>query len=214
MKIPEGFNLMSIKLPTGGGLSVKYQESTKDKSITNKDSIEIESPADAHSDLTDKIAELDDYVADIYQMKTLQKTLKLKTEFTAKEETAADSLNRVIDNVNDYVMSKIDVTEFKISGEGAARSVVLSAKLEIGNKSSLSLKTPSIRLTGNKFGWEEDLDARIDAITEEILLYLFDGKRAEADLFTETSGKIQSEESKDKEVSEEKIPEEEIPVEA
>lgn len=62
------------------------------------------------------------------------------------------------------------------------------AKLHADNKRVTAINTPLIQLNRDIFGFETELAERVDVIIEEIEKYLFEGKKAQLELFAEGEG--------------------------
>lgn len=198
--IPDGFKFNYAKLLKGGGIEISYDKASKDGSITNVDTVKVTSPQQPHPDLSSKIESLDSYLADTFGLLTYKRILENVEGPTKKEEDGINSIKRLLDNIEDKIISDIDVVEVSVTGIEGSRSVTIKGKQETDYAKN-NLNSVSINLQKNKFGWEEDLSARIDSIAEECCLYLFDNKKAQGDLFAEENGKHQEEPKESKEVA-------------
>lgn len=78
---------------------------------------------------------------------------------------------------------KVEVTRISIAGEKQLRGVVISGKIKSFNDSKIALNTPRIVFSSDKLGFEEDVEAAIEGINQEIWLMMTEGKRAAASLF-------------------------------
>lgn len=177
MKIPDGFRFISLSLPKGGGLIVRYGFSTNDGSITNHDEIEHTCPSDVHEDMERLVKQLRKYVADTYNMLAFNSLAKNNVAaFTAKEQSAVKNIQPVYDKLVNEVLDKIEITAIKFKGNEASRGVVIYGKNNYG-KAGTALNTPFINLNQERWGWESELDEILDMIVEESKNYLFSNKR-------------------------------------
>lgn len=83
--------------------------------------------------------------------------------------------------------NKIEVTGISIGGEEQLRGVVISGKIESNNKSKCAMNTPRIVFSSEKLGYELDVEGQIELIEREIYKYLFEGKKAQKELFDSKS---------------------------
>lgn len=78
---------------------------------------------------------------------------------------------------------KIEVTGISIGGDEQLRGVVISGKIESNNKSKCAMNTPRIVFSSEKLGYELDVEGQVELIEREVYKYLFEGKKAQKDLF-------------------------------
>lgn len=86
------------------------------------------------------------------------------------------------------VAERIEPRGVAYSGNGKARGVVITAILEAVNGTKAALNTPRIKVEQSSFGFEEELSAMVDVISNEVYAYLFEGKQARLSLFGEQPG--------------------------
>jgi len=78
---------------------------------------------------------------------------------------------------------KVEITGISIGGDEQLRGVVISGKILSFNKSKCAMNTPRIVFSSEKLGYELDVEGQIELIEREVYKYLFEGKKAQQDLF-------------------------------
>jgi len=188
MKRPNNFALTKVKIIKNGGLDVTYRETKTDKGITDTIDINIKNTVNPHPDLVDKIGELKEYLTKCYGFDDVIKVAKSK----GLQKGQMDAFKKVletIENVHKEQMKKIAITSVSINGvvenDKDKRSVVISGTHLMENNSKTALNSPRIKLNTNQFKFEADVQDIINDLSEEVSLYLFDGKKAQLELFGE-----------------------------
>lgn len=174
-EILESFELKSLKLIKGGGLALDYSVSSVEESDTYTDTMLKKSPRTPHPDLENLVLGLNKYVASVHGMSVSSVLKKMAPTATAKLQ---DSINTVIPSVKqieDELLNNIEVTGISLSGSETNRGVVITA-VNRNNKEGMALNTCRIQFARDKWGWEFELDEKIDKILHEVKAYLFDGK--------------------------------------
>ena len=193
MKKPKGYELVKFKFLNGGGVSVKFEQDTEDKTISNRDTHTVDSPRDPHDDFTTIVDSLKGHFADVFSLRSFNLLTKTAKQLTAKEQQAADSLKSAFDKMNAEIVRKIEIVSVELTGEEDTAGIIIQGKLE-HNGYVTALKTPVLKFTEKKWGFEDKLNEIMDAIEEEVNQYLFENKSAEPDLFGENNGKPAKEE--------------------
>ncbi len=85
--------------------------------------------------------------------------------------------------------SAVEITGVSVGGSDQLRGVVISGKIESYNKSKCALNTPRIVYSSEKIGIEVDVEGQLEMIEREIYKYLFEGKKAQAELFDSSDDK-------------------------
>jgi len=80
-------------------------------------------------------------------------------------------------------LTLVDVTSVSIDN----RLCVINANFNTLHGGVISLLTSKINLDDNESGLEEEIDAIVDAINDEVFQYLFKDKRADPELFSEVA---------------------------
>lgn len=78
---------------------------------------------------------------------------------------------------------KVEVTGISIGGDEQLRGVVISGKILSNNKSKCAMNTPRIVFSSDKLGYESDVEEKINDLEKEVFAYLFEGKKAQKELF-------------------------------
>jgi len=84
---------------------------------------------------------------------------------------------------------KVEITGISIGGDDQLRGVVISGKIQSFNKSKCAMNTPRIVFSSEKLGYELDVEGQVELIEREIYKYLFEGKKAQKDLFDDDKKK-------------------------
>lgn len=174
------FNLHKVKLVNDGGISVMYEltEIIDNEVYTNK--CNIESAKDVHPDLRNLFEELKPIMCRVFGQ-----TDFLSLVETPEFEADAQQLQACRSFASE-LMNLIDVRGVSISGEGAKLGVVISGVLKIKNGQKTSINTPRLLIESEVFGFEEELEGILDKIKHEVYLFLFQGKKAQLELFDAT----------------------------
>ena len=81
------------------------------------------------------------------------------------------------------LLLKIEVTGVSIGGEEQLRGAVISGKVESNNGAKCAMNTPRIVFSSEKLGYEQDVEIEVGLIAAEVYRYIFEGKKAQAELF-------------------------------
>jgi hypothetical protein len=90
--------------------------------------------------------------------------------------------------------NKVEVTGISIGGDKQLRGVVISGKIESTNKSKSAMNAPRIVFSSDKLGYEKDVEEIVNRIEEEVHAYLFENKKAQAELFESQRAEVATEE--------------------
>jgi len=186
MKKSENFTLSKVKIVKNGGLDVTYRETKKDKGITDTIDLNIKNTVNPHPDLVNKINELKEYLAKCLGMDTMLSLSKSKG-LDANHQKAFKEVVVLIENAHNEQMKKIAITGVSINGvienDKDKRSVVISGTQLMDNNAKIALNSPRIKLNTDQFKFEADVQELINELSDEVSAYLFDGKKAQLELF-------------------------------
>jgi len=187
-KKPINFSLTKVKLLKGGGLDVTYRKQDTEKGITDTVDFNIKNTTNPHPDLVDAIHELKVYVSKCYGMDGAVVLAKSKG-LDKKDGDAFKVVKKLIENAYNETLKKIDVTGIAISGsiedDKDKRAVIITGTQLMSNNSKTALNSPRIKLNTNQFTFESDVQDIVNKISEEVCEYLFEGKKAQLELFVE-----------------------------
>ena len=146
-----------------------------EESYTNK--FIVESAKDVHPDLKACFDRLKPIQARIYGMTSFL-TLIDSPEFkaTKKQNEAARAFS-------DEILKNIEVRGVSLSGSGDAVGIVLTGLLTSGNNQKTAINTPRLKFNSEVYGFEEDLEEISGQIEKEVYEFLFNGKKAQLELF-------------------------------
>lgn len=186
----EFFNLSKAKLTKGGGLDCNYEVKEKTGNETYNEKFHQESAKDVHPDLSKSFERLKPIVARVWHL-TFVRTLLLMPEFKASKlqsDLAEVAINEI--------MANIRVSSISISGQDENVGVVITAVMTADNNQKMAMNTHRIRFTDTKYGFEEELEEICGDIEQEVYEYLFEGKRAQLDLFSGVGSEGETEDEK------------------
>jgi hypothetical protein len=106
------------------------------------------------------------------------KTMMATPEFKAtKKQTdiAAEFAEECLDN--------IEVRGVSLSGQDDNVGVVLTGLFTVSNNQKTAINTPRMKYNVETFGFEEELENIVCDIENEVYEFLFEGKKAQMDLF-------------------------------
>ena len=179
MPIPskEKFALTKVKLLKDGGLDVHYEvtEVIGNESYTNK--YHVLSCKDIHPDLRKKFDELRPILGRVFNItsfKTLIKTPDFKA--TNKQKELAENFAR-------ECLENIEVRGVSLSGQDDNVGVVLTGLFTTANNQKTAINTPRLKYNIESFGFEEVLENTVCDIEDEVYAFLFEGKKAQLELF-------------------------------
>lgn len=136
----------------------------------------IEADYHPHPDLIEYRNKLREFLMKAYSMdKGHEMAIKyLKGE---QKKIAEESLIELYDI--------LEVTGVSISGDDQLKGVVISGKIKSFNGAKCAMNTPRIVYSSEKLGYEQDVESIVELITREVYKYIFEGKKAQQDLFDE-----------------------------
>lgn len=194
MNKPENCSLSKVKLMKGGGIEIHYREQTEVNGITDTKDWKITNTINPHPDLTNKLEELKQFLGKCYGMDAFI-TLSKSKGLDKAQKDAFKSVALVMNNVQATNMEKMAITGVSIRGEVEnekdGRSVVITGTMEQENKSKTALNSPSIKLANDQFKFEADVQDIINDLDEEVMAYLFDGKKYQLDAFDQPKEELE-----------------------
>jgi len=174
----ENFTLQNVKI------SVKNLECAflEKRVVEGKPAIikhTIEADYMPHPDLMRLKEELREYLLKAYHLRGGY-DLAIQYLKGAQKKIAQDA---VLD-----IYNKVEVTKISIGGDDQLRGVVISGKIESNNKAKCAMNTPRIVFSSDKLGYESDVEEQVELIEREVYKYIFEGKKAQQDLFDDGKG--------------------------
>lgn len=179
MPIPseEKFALSKVKLLKDGGLDVHYEvtEVVGNESYTNK--YHVESAKDIHPDLRDCFDCLRPIMGRIFNITSFLSMVET-SDFKATKKQS--ELSR---DFADEMLKNIEVRGVSFSGQGDNVGVVLTGLFTVSNNQKTAINSPRLKFNTETFGFEEELEAIVADIENEVYAFLFKGKKAQLELF-------------------------------
>lgn len=179
----ENFNLTKVKKEKSGTITVDYTAVEVDGAESFTMYFTQKSTKDAHTDLMTKINSLDEFLVKIKGYTTFDLVAGSR-EFGANEKQKESIKRAVLE-----IQKRFNITGLRIMGEGEKKRVIITHGFKEDNDQVIGGATHQIYIKNDAYGYEEDLDARVDDIEQEVYEYLFEGKRSQLSLdFTESIG--------------------------
>lgn len=179
MPIPtkEKFSLSKVKLLKDGGLDVHYEvtEVVGNESYTNK--YNVLSAKDIHPDLQDCFDCLRPIMGRIFNITSFLSMVET-SDFKATKKQS--ELSR---DFADEMLKNIEVRGVSFSGQDDNVGVVLTGLFTVSNNQKTAINSPRLKFNTETFGFEEELEAIVADIENEVYAFLFKGKKAQLELF-------------------------------
>lgn len=179
MPIPtkEKFSLSKVKLLKDGGLDVHYEvtEVVGNESYTNK--YHVLSAKDIHPDLRDCFDRLRPIMGRIFNITSFLSMVET-SDFKATKKQS--ELSR---DFADEMLKNIEVRGVSFSGQDDNVGVVLTGLFTVSNNQKTAINSPRLKFNTETFGFEEELEAIVADIENEVYAFLFKGKKAQLELF-------------------------------
>ncbi len=183
------FNLSKVKLLPKGGIEAEYQVTQIVNGETSLIDRNETCTRDIHPDLHDLFEDLRNIVARTFNITSFLTLLE------SDEMKVPEAKRMIAREFADELIQKIEVRGVAWSGTGDKSGVVITSVYETANGLKTCINTPRIVLATISFGFEEELEAIVEAIKKEVYAYLFKGKQAQLSLFGEPAPAAESEES-------------------
>ena len=179
MTIPseDSFKLSKIQLKDNGCIKVNYEisESVGDIEYTNK--YKIESTKEIHPDMKHLFACLVDVLADTCNVYRLVDTVCLP-KFEATDEQKAIAREEL-----EATIEGMTVKSVTLSGKDDNAGCIISGEMEVKGGLKATVISPRLKYNEEIFGFEHELGTVLMSLQKEIYAYLFQGKKAELEVF-------------------------------
>ena len=179
MLIPseKAFALSKVRTLKDGGLDVHYEvtEIIGNESYTNK--YHVESAKDIHPDLRDCFDRLRPIMGRIFNITSFLSMVET-SDFKATKKQS--ELSR---DFADEMLKNIEVRGVSFSGQDDNVGVVLTGLFTVSNNQKTAINSPRMKFNTETLGFEEELEAIVADIENEVYAFLFKGKKAQLELF-------------------------------
>ena len=172
------FSLEKVKLTKTGGLDVHYSVNEKLGAEFYSNKYHIMSSKDVHPDLRKLFCKLNPIVARVFNLQSFMTEVIEDSVFDASEmqkSIARDYAEACVD--------RISVRGISISGKDENQGVTIAGVYETDELIKTSICTPKINYATEVFGFESELEDIVFDIEDEVYQYLFEGKKAQLELF-------------------------------
>lgn len=177
MPSEKAFALSKVKTLKDGGLDVHYEvtETIGNESYTNK--YHVESAKDIHPDLRGCFNRLRPIMGRIFNITSFLSMVET-SDFEATKKQS--ELSR---DFADEMLKNIEVRGVSFSGQDDNVGVVLTGLFTVSNNQKTAINSPRLKFNTETFGFEEELEAIVTDIENEVYAFLFKGKKAQLELF-------------------------------
>lgn len=179
MLIPskDKFSLSKVKTLKDGGLDVHYEvtEVVGNESYTNK--YYVESSKDIHPDLRKLFERLCPIMGRIFNITSFQSMISTPDFKATKKQ------NDIAKIFAEECLKNIEVRGVSLSGQDDNIGVVLTGLFTVSNNQKTAINSPRLKYNTETFGFEEELEDIVCSIEEEVYKFLFEGKKAQMELF-------------------------------
>lgn len=179
MLIPskDKFSLSKVKTLKDVGLCVEYEvtEVVGNESYTNK--YHVVSAKDIHPDLRKLFERLRPIMGRIFNI-TSFKSMVATPDFKATKKQ-----QDIAENFAEECLKNIEVRGVSLSGQDDNVGVVLTGLFTVSNNQKTAINSPRLKYNTETFGFEEELEDIVCNIEEEVFEFLFEGKKAQMELF-------------------------------
>ncbi len=193
MKKPENFTLKNVKKMKNGGLQGKISYTKQEGGVTHTEEWDFKNTDNPHPDLVERLDQLKAHLANFYDIDSMV-ILSNSKGLKIKDEDAFKQLKKFIDGSYQETLKKIDINGVAISGEKDDdkdnRSVVIMGAKLMENGSKAALNSPSVKLSQDTFQNEADIQEIVNELCEEVEAYLYEGKRAQLEMFHDEAMKV------------------------
>lgn len=180
------FSLDKVKLIKGGGLDVHYTVSVALGEEIYNDKYHIESAKEIHPDLRKLFESLDIIVARTFGLTSFLSCVE-SPDFKANAKQKKDARDFA-----KKLLGRIAIKGITFNGQDDNVSIIITSMLgapgdDNGDKTASAINTPKLRYSLEKYGFEQELEEIAGNIEREVYEYLFNGKKAQQELFTGTT---------------------------
>lgn len=174
----EKFALSKVKLLKDGGLDVHYEvtEVVGNESYANK--YHVLSAKDIHPDLRKLFVDLRPIMGRVFNI-TSFKSMMATPDFKATKKQT-----EIAEAFANECLGNIEVMGVSLSGQDDNVGVVLTGLFILSNNQKTAINTPRMKYNVETLGFEEELENIVCDIENEVYEFLFNGKKAQMDLFT------------------------------
>lgn len=173
----KAFSLSKVKLIKNGGLEAHYSITEVFGNEVFHNEHQIKDTKDVHPDLLKLFKDMRVIMAHLFGVRSFLTLLDIVDfKANAKQKDLAEAFA-------DEATGNIDVHGISLSGDDENRGVVLTGLFTFGNGMKSAINSPRIRLANTSFGFEQELEEIVAKIEDEVYAFLFEGKKAQLELF-------------------------------
>jgi len=181
MKTPElkDFNLKMIKIKNTGKVTVKWSFIYPVGNEAHTDYPELNRTLPVHNDLFRLLEKQKENIlkAEEINYNSIGETLK-KLQVDHEKE-----ILQATEGAIKLATSKMIVTGISLSGVEDRKSVNITYKKMTANNKLMGKSTASIVLSGNTYGFEEELEKDVESIIKETYDYIYNNKHADSEQY-------------------------------
>lgn len=177
----KAFQLSKVKVIPGGGLDVHFEVEETCGAEVYRETYHLSSSKEIHPDLKKLFDRLKPIMARVYHLsffRSLMETPEFKA--TKKQHELAEEAFK-------EVLAKLDVTGISLSGKDSNVGVVLTGVFTADSNQKMAINSHRMKFSDERYGFEEEMESIIGNIESEVYAFLFKGKKAQLELFTDES---------------------------
>lgn len=172
-----GFSLSKVKLIPDGGLETHYTTLAVYGDEYYNNAYVVKRTEDIHPDLTKQFKAMKIIMAHLFGQRSILSLLEAPDfKASAKQKEQGEQFAN-------EATANIEVRGISISGDDENKGVVLTGLFTFSNGLKAAINSPRIKLANTSFGFEEELEKIVATIEDEVYAYLFEGKKAQLELF-------------------------------
>lgn len=184
------FQLTKVNISDKKGVDIHYEitEIVGDETYANKH--HVTSAKDVHPDLKKLLKNLRPIMARVLKLTSF------KSVFETPEFKATKKQQEYGETYYEKMLEDIEVRGISLNGSGDNCGVVITTVYTVGNGQKISINSHNIKLNVETFGFEEVLETIIADVENEVYDFLFNGKKAQLELFDASgNGTVKEEEN-------------------
>jgi len=172
------FTLKKVKRLKGGGLEINYEVVDTVGQETYYDEAQKKSSKEPHPDLVAILRSLGAEVGRILKLNTISLVVGEK-DFNASA-AQKDYAERAATNM----FNTVRVNGISVTGTGENKGCKILAVYQPDSMQALAVN-PQIRFNADMYGFEGDVEDKLEALEKECYAYLFEDKKAQLEIFDE-----------------------------
>ena len=198
------FALNKVKVIPGGGLDVTFEVEEECGAEIYRENYHLSSTKEIHPDLKKLFDHLKPIMARVYHLSFFRSLME------TPEFKATKNQRELAENAFAEVLEKLNVTGVSLSGKYENVGVLLTGTFTADSNQKIAINSHRMKFSDERYGFEEEMERIIGDIESEVYAFLFNGKKAQLELFSGEDFGEESEEESGKESDVNLFPENEV----